>query len=156
MTFRIRGLSPEPFRHLYGLSDDALASHGARRVTADASHGFPDRIEMRDARVGETLLLVNHEHHAVATPYRSSYAIYVLEGSEKTYDRVDEIPEVLARRLISLRGFSADGTLLSADVINGTELRPAIATFFKNPAISYLHAHNAKAGCYAGRIDRVN
>src|SRR5262245_59414798 len=99
MSFRIRGLSPEPFRSLYGLSDEELASHGARRVTANADHGFPDRIEMRDAKAGETLLLVNHEHHAVATPYRSSYAIYVLEGSEAAYDRVDEIPEVLARRL---------------------------------------------------------
>ena len=155
MTFRIRGLSPEPFRHLYGLSDAALAGHGARRVIAEESHGYPDRIEMRDARAGEKLLLVNYEHHAVATPYRSSYAIYVLEGAEEAYDRTDEIPDVLARRLIALRGFSEDGTLLTADVMNGSELRPAIADFFANPAVSYLHAHNAKAGCYAGRIDRM-
>jgi Protein of unknown function (DUF1203) len=155
MSFRIQGLSPEPFRHLYGLSDDALAAHGAKRYVADKSPGFPDRIELRDARVGESLLLVNHEHHAASSPYRSSYAIFVREGAEQTYDRIDEIPDVLSRRLLSLRGFSAAGMLLNADVVEGRALEPLIASFFRDPQIAYLHAHNARQGCYAARIDRA-
>ena len=59
MSFRITGLSPEPFRHLYGLSDQELARHGVRRCIADKNHGFPDRVEMRDASVGEKLLLLS-------------------------------------------------------------------------------------------------
>lgn len=31
MDFRIVGLSPEPFRHLYGLSEQDLAAHGVIR-----------------------------------------------------------------------------------------------------------------------------
>jgi Protein of unknown function (DUF1203) len=155
MSFRIQGLSPEPFRHLYGLSDAALAAHGAKRYVADHSPGFPDRIELRDARVGESLLLVNHEHHAANSPYRSSYAIFVREGAEQTYDRIDEIPDVLQRRLLSLRGFSAEGMLLNADVVEGSALEPLIASFFLDPQIAYLHAHNARQGCYAARIDRA-
>ena len=57
MAFRITGLSAEPFRHLYGLSDRELALRGVKRYVADRSPGFPDRIEMRDAAVGEKLLL---------------------------------------------------------------------------------------------------
>ena len=34
MTFRITGLSPEPFRPLFGLSDAQLAARGARRTIA--------------------------------------------------------------------------------------------------------------------------
>ena len=49
MGFRITGLSPEPFRHLYGLSDQELVLHGVKRYIADKQPGFPDRIEMRDA-----------------------------------------------------------------------------------------------------------
>ena len=30
--FRITGLPPEPFRHLFGLSDEELAAHGAKRL----------------------------------------------------------------------------------------------------------------------------
>jgi hypothetical protein len=155
MTFRIRGLSPEPFRPLYGLSDAELAKRNARRYVAHESPGFPDRIEMRDARVGESLILVNHEHLPVATPYRSSHAVFVLEGAQETYDRIDDIPEVLSRRLLSLRGFSKDGMLLHADVLEGKTLRHAISAFFDKPGIAYLHAHNARQGCYAGLIERA-
>jgi Protein of unknown function (DUF1203) len=155
MSFRISGLSPEPFRHLYGLSDEALAAHGARRYVADESPGFPDRIELRDAKVDERLLLVNYEHHAANSPYRSRYAIFVLEGAEETYDRVGEIPDVLSRRLLSLRAFSHDGMLLKADVVEGAALEPLIAAFFHDSQIAYIHAHNARQGCYAARIDRA-
>ncbi len=155
MSFRISGLSPDPFRHLYGLSDEALAGYGSKRYVAHESPGFPDRIEMRDAKVGESLLLINYEHHAVNSPYRSSHAIFVLEGAENTYDRINEIPDVLARRLLSLRAFSMDGMLLNADVIEGKELKPSIEKFFEDPAVAYLHAHNARQGCYAARISRA-
>ncbi len=59
MSFRIKGLGSEPFQHLYGLKDEDLARYGARRYVADRKPGFPDRIEVRDAEPGESLLLVN-------------------------------------------------------------------------------------------------
>jgi hypothetical protein len=155
MSFRITGLSSEPFRHLYGLSDQELARHQARRCIADESPGYPDRIEMREAKRGESLLLVNYEHQPVETPYRSRHAIFVLEGATQTYDRIDEIPEVLERRLISLRGFSHEGMIVLGDVVEGLELGKAILRFFEKSKVAYIHAHNAKQGCYAARIDRA-
>ena len=62
MSFRITGLSPEPFRHLFGLPDGELARHGARRIAVDRAPGYPERIEMRDAEPGESVLLVNYTH----------------------------------------------------------------------------------------------
>lgn len=154
MSFRITGLPATSFRHLYGLSEAELKAHGARRYVADESPGFPDRIELRDARIGESLLLVNYVHQPANTPYRASHAIFVLEGAETTFDQIDAVPEVLTRRLLSLRGFSTEGMLLTADVIEGKDIRQAIEKFFANPAIDYIHAHNARQGCYAARIDR--
>ena len=55
MAFVVSGLSANPYRHLYGLSDSELADLGVKRCVADASPGFPDRIEMRDANPGESL-----------------------------------------------------------------------------------------------------
>lgn len=155
MTFRISGLSPEPFRHLYGLSDAELAEHGVKRYVVDEPVGFPDRIEMRDAQPGETVLLLNHVSQTADTPYRASHAIFVREGAEETYDRVDEVPDVLRLRLMSLRAFDKDGMMLDADVVEGKEIESIIERFFANPQVDYIHAHNAKRGCYAGRIDRA-
>jgi hypothetical protein len=94
MDFRIQGLSPEPFLPFYGLSDEILAIRNAKRYVANANSGFPDRIELRDAEPGERLILVNYVHQPAASPYRASHAVFVLEGAEKTYDAVNEIPEV--------------------------------------------------------------
>ena len=80
MSFRITGLSPRPFQHLFALSDEELARHSARRYVADAKPGFPDRIELRDAEPGETLILVNYVHQPADNPYRASHAIFVREG----------------------------------------------------------------------------
>jgi hypothetical protein len=155
MSFRITGLSPEPFRHLYGLSDEDLARHGAIRMMADEKPGFPDRIEMREAELGETVLLINHVCQPADTPYRAAHAIFVREGATETYDRVDEVPEVMRSRLLSLRAFDARGMMVDADVFLGTAIEEAISRFFANPAVAYIHVHNAKRGCYSGRIDRA-
>lgn len=155
MGFRITGLSADPFRHLYGLSDAELEGLGIRRYAADPSTSYTDRIEMRDARPGETVLLLNHVCQPADTPYRASHAIFVLEGAEETYVSVDEIPEVMRVYLQSLRAFDADGMMVAAEVAMGDEVEPTIERLFENPRTAYIHAHNAKQGCYAGRIDRA-
>lgn len=155
MSFQVSGLDPAPFRHLYGLSDEALAAHGAKRCVATARPGFPDRIEVRDAEPGETLLLLNYEHQPADTPYRASHAIFVREGAGTAYRGVDTIPEPLRIRPISLRAFNEAGEMVDADLVHGSELRPLIERFLADPVVAYLHAHYAKRGCYAARIDRA-
>lgn len=155
MSFRITGLSPAPFRHLFGLCDEELARHNARRYVANAKPGFPDRIGIRDAEPGETVLLVNYEHQPAATPYRASHAVYVSETADTVYDRVGKVPAALATRLISLRAFDADHMIVDADVTEGSVLAPVIERLLANDAVAYLHAHYAKRGCYAARIERA-
>ncbi len=155
MSFRITGLSPEPFRPLYGLSEEALAAQGVRAVIAEANSGYPDRIEMREGRAGERFLLLNHLCQPADTPYRATHAIYVRDGAEETYDRIGEVPEVMRSRLLSLRGYDEAGMIVDADVVEGREVEGLIERLFANPDVAYIHAHNAGRGCYSGRIDRI-
>ncbi|TPG56122.1 DUF1203 domain-containing protein [Sphingomonas glacialis] len=152
--FVLRGIDPAPFVPLYGLSDAALREHGALRMTVDASPGFPCRVSLEDAVVGESVLLLNYEHLPVDTPYRARHAIFVREGEAQAAYHVDHVPRQLAIRLLSLRAFDAAGMMRDADVVEGRDLVAAIERFFADPAIAYLHAHNAKPGCFAARIDR--
>jgi len=154
MSFRITGLSPQPFRHLFGLSDEELAKHGARRYVADTKPGYPDRIEVRDAETGEKLILLNYIHQPADNPYRASHAIFVREGAETAFDRTNEIPDALRSRQISLRAFDADDLMVDADVVDGRDMESVIERFFADPHIAYIQAHYAKRGCYAARIDR--
>lgn len=154
MHFRIRGLPAEPFTDLFTLSDAELAQHCAVRRTVDADHGYPCRVSLTDAKIGDEVILVNYEHLAVATPYRSRHAIYVRKG-EIRFDAVDEVPQMLRKRLLSLRGFDGDGMMTSADVVEGRDIEAAIARQLADPLTRYLHAHIARPGCYAAHIERA-
>jgi len=155
MAFRISGLAPARFAHLFGLDDAALAAHGALRVVADESPGFPDRLALRDAEIGDTLLLVHHVHHDVATPFRASHAIYVREGETARFNAVDTVPEVLRRRIVSLRAFDAAGMLRDADLAEGDAIAPALDRMLAAAGVDYVHIHFAKPGCYAALARRA-
>jgi hypothetical protein len=156
MSFRITGLSPEPFRPLFGLSDEELAAQNVRRYIADSKPGFPDRVEVRDAEPGETVLLLNYTHQPADTPYRASHAIFVAEGAKVRYDRIDEVPPALRFRTLSLRAFDKDNLIVDADLVDGGNVESVIQRFFADPRVAYIHAHYAKYGCYAARIDRLS
>jgi len=156
MSYVVSGLPLDPFRPLFGLSDEALAEHGAIRCRVDANPGFPCRVTLEDAQPGETVLLLNYEHLDVDSPYRSRHAIFVSEAATQSRRLVDEIPSALAvRKAISLRAFDDAGMMLDAEIASGADLEPIIARMFADPATAYLHAHNAGRGCYAARIDRA-
>lgn len=151
-SFRIRGLPAQDFSHLFGMSDAQLVEHGARRMTA-ADSGYPCRVSLTDAAAGDTVVLVNYEHHRVESPFRSSFAIYVREG-EQTFDAINEVPVQLRKRLLSLRAYDASGMLLMADVVDGGQLEAGIEPMLANGAVAYIHVHFAKPGCYAALIER--
>lgn len=155
MSYVIRGLDSAPFRHLYGLSEEALAAERVVRMAVTRKPGAPCRITLEDAEPGETVLLINHEHLPVDTPYRSAHAIFVREGAETAARFEGVIPEQLAIRLLSVRAFDAAGMMTEADVVEGSDLEPLIARFFADPVVAYLHVHNAKRGCFAARVDRA-
>jgi hypothetical protein len=155
MTFTVSSLPLEPFAPLFGLDDATLAAHEALRVTADARFAFPCRVTLDDAEPGETLILLNHQHQDADTPFRSSHAIYVRETATAPVSTIGALPPALRRRLLSLRGFDATGMLRDAEVVEGAAAEPVIARLLADPRVAYLHAHYARPGCYAARIDRV-
>lgn len=152
MSFRITGLPAENFSHLFALDDAELAALGAVRRTAE--HAAPCRISLTDATPGDEVILVNYEHHAVDSPYRMRFAIFVRQG-EKTYDNVDEVPEQLRKRTLAARAFDSDGMMLKFELIEGAKLEDAIGRLFAEPRTAYLHLHYAAPGCYAARVERA-
>ena len=154
MQYHISGLPVAPFTPYFGLSTYALANSGIIRRIVDSRPGFPCRVSLCDAELGESVLLLNYEHLNVASPYRSQHAIYVRETAIEAKLAPGEIPEVLRLRLLSVRGFDDAGMMVGADVVQGRELESVITQLFANPQTAYLHVHNAKPGCYAARIDR--
>ena len=155
MPFQISALPAERFHHLFGADEKKLAVHGATRMTVDSYPGFPCRISLEDVRAGETVLLLNFEHQATKSPYRSRHAIFVREHAEEARLDPGDVPDQLKRRLLSIRAFDADDMMIDADVIDGSDFETCVEAMLANPKALYLHVHNAKRGCYAARVDRA-
>lgn len=155
MSFRITGLPPEHFADLFALPDEELARRGAvRRIADGRSPGYPCRVSLTDSLPGDELLLVNYEHHAVASPYRMRFAVYVRPGEER-FDAVDTVPEQLRLRTLAVRTFDEGAMMVGWELVDGRELEGAIERLFADPKAAYLHVHFAAPGCYAARVDRA-
>ena len=151
MTYRIAGLDPAPYKPLFGLSDEALASRGIVRMRV-TDPTFPCRISLVDRPVGEEVLLLNHVSHDVANPYRASHAIFVSDAAQGEF--VDQVPPVFQKRVLSLRGFDRDGMMIEAMLTQPGEADAGIRRLFENPDVEIIHAHNAVRGCFSAKIER--
>lgn len=154
MTYSISGLKSEQFAPLFAMDDETLVQHNARRVVAGADKGWPCRMTLEDAKAGESLILLHHVSHDVATPYRSAYAIYVRETAGDAASFVDETPPVFEGRPMAFRAFDEAGMLTSAGLALPGQADARIRELFDDERIAYIHAHNAAHGCFSARIDR--
>ena len=154
MSYVVKGIDPAPYRPLFGLPDEELARRGIIRIAVTAKPSFPCRVSLTDRDIGESVLLINHLSHDVANPYRATHAIFVTEGADAPGEYVDEIPPVFETRILSLRGFDADGMMVDAIVTQPGEAEAGIDKLFTEPQIQTIHAHNAARGCFSAKIER--
>jgi len=147
--FQLVGISPDPFQSLFALPDADLARLHIRRIVATEKPGFPCRVSLVDAEVGEDLLLLPYTHQPAATPYRASGPIFVRKGAKQRFLTVNEVPEYVSLRLMSLRAYDSAHMIVDADVCEGQNAAPAIERLFGDARVQYIHLHNAKRGCFS-------
>jgi hypothetical protein len=154
MNFRVYALPLEEFAPLLALDDGELRVMGGKRYVADRTPGFPCRVSLVDAAPGERVVLIPFTHLPADSPYRASGPVFVREAARQAAPRLNEVPALLRSRLLSLRAYDADALMVDADVVDGRELESVVERLFMDSGVARLHAHFARPGCYACRIDR--
>jgi len=119
-----------------------------------ADGNYPCRVSLTDSQPGEELVLVNYEHHSVDSPYRMRFAIFVRKG-EQTYDKVNEIPEQLRKRMLAVRAFDSKGMMVDHRLVDGQQVESIIERLLSPSNVDYLHIHFASPGCYAAKVERA-
>lgn len=153
--FRLVPLPVDDFLPLFELSDEQLLERSARWLVADEKPGFPCRVSLADAEVGERVLAIPFVHHDGGSPYRASGPVFVRERARTASPAVNEVPLMFRHRLLSLRAYDSDGMMLGARTIPGTELAQAIVEHFEDPRVEYQHIHNASPGCFDCEVRRA-
>jgi hypothetical protein len=155
-SFQLVGLSPESFAPLFALSEAELSRIDAQRVFADSKPGFPCRVSLEDAEIGEELLLLPFEHQPAASPYRSSGPIFVRKAARQTVVEPGAIPDYVRTRLLSVRVYDAAHQMIDAAVCPGSEVARIIDSMFSRGEAAYIHLHNANRGCFSCAVRRLD
>lgn len=148
-TFRLAGIDHAPFEPLFRLSDDELSARQAVRVRANAQPGYPCRVSLCDAEVGEELLLLPYEHQPARSPYRAGGPIYVRRDATRRILEPGEMPTYVTRRMISVRAYDSADLMIDAQVCDGRDVADVLHGLLENRAVAYLHLHNAARGCFS-------
>ena len=119
-----------------------------RMICAESKPGYPCRVSLQDAEVGDTVILLPFAHLDAASPYRASGPIFVRADADTARLAVNEIPEMLSRRLLSLRAYDSGHMMIDAATLEGSELAETLGRWFDNAAVEYVHVHNARPGCF--------
>ncbi len=155
MNYQLRGLEPAQFERYFALNDAELAERGMRRMRVDKPVGFPCRISLEDAPVGEDVLLLTFTHQDSRSPYRASGPIFVRPGRPESARIVNTLPTYLTLRPLSVRAYDAADEMVDAEVVDGGEAAPLIERYLELADVAYLHIHYARRGCFACRVDRA-
>ena len=101
------------------------------------------------------MILFNYAHQPEDSPYRATHAVFVREHAEQAELSINEVPEVIRSRLMSLRFFDEHHMMIDADVVEGPGVAEALSRAFDKDEIAYVHLHNAKPGCFAASAFRA-
>jgi len=154
-SFRLVGLAFEPFAPLFALSDGELLERDARRVFAETKPGYPCRVSLADAEIGEELLLLPYEHQPARSPYKSSGPIFVRKAAVQAHVEPGVLPDYVRTRLISVRAYDSNDFMTDATVCAGNDAAEAIQKMFADSQVAYIHLHNADRGCFSCAVKRA-
>jgi len=155
MNFRIKAFDDREFVALFNLGNSELEKIGAVKMIVDEFPGFPCRVSLEDAEIGEEVILLPYQHHKTNSSYQSSGPIFVRKIAKSSIYEINEIPKMFNHRLLSLRGYDKNAIMKDASVIEGNNLKAQIFKIFENDDIQYIHIHNAKPGCYNCLVERA-
>ena len=153
--FKISAIEND-FNHFFNLSKEELQSKGAVKMIVDEKPGYPCRVSLEDAEIGEEVILFPFQHHITDSPYQSNGPIFIRKDVKSVELAINEIPRMLLHRLLSLRVFDQNGMMIDAITIEGDRLKDQIQVIFTNISALYIQIHNSSPGCYNCQVNRMN
>ncbi len=154
-NFIIEALPDTEFKQYTQLNNEQLKPLNAKWLIADANPGYPCRVSLVDAQIGERVLVLPYIHHNVNSAYQGSGPIFVREQAIKKNLVINEIPAFLHHRQLSVRAYNCENNMIAARITSGAELTKILDQLLDDAAIEYIHIHNAGPGCFNCAVYRA-
>lgn len=155
IDFQIKGLDRDQFLPYFDMSESELGSAGVYLFQADKSPFYPCRVSLVDAEPGEQVLALSYRHLNVSSPYNATGPIFIRANAIECRPEVNEVPEMLRHRQLSVRGYSGAHRMIEADTAEGRQIETVLTRQFHNEHVKYIQIHNAGPGCFNCSVTRV-
>ena len=131
------------------------AGNPLRRMTAD--HPSPCRVCLRDAAVGEPVLLGSYNLPRPRGIYWTPSPIFVHATPCVPFDAADQVAPILRGRVISVRAYDAEDQCVYdiGFAGDGVEIDGPLARALDDPRTAFVNVHTAKPGCLLCRVERA-
>lgn len=154
INFKIYSLDKEQFDNFFEMGENDLNKLNIKKIIVDENPGYPCRVSLEDAEIGEEVMLINYEHIKKNSPYDSKGPIFVRKNAKNKDFGVNEIPSMFIHRTLSIRGYDSNYYMIYANTIKGETLKEILITAFENEKIDFIHIHNSSPGCYNCLVKR--
>ncbi|MBL4659634.1 MAG: DUF1203 domain-containing protein [Alcanivoracaceae bacterium] len=155
IKFQIKAIKHNEVQHLFSLTNDELSKYNAKRILVNEKPGYPCRVSLKEANIGETIITFPYNHHDVDSPYNATGPIFIRDNVQTATPKVNVIPEILQNRFLSVRIYDSQNMMIDATTIQGKDLKSTIQKLFQNKFAHYIHIHNANPGCYNCSVERA-
>ena len=116
-AFRILPLPQSIADQIREKRSDAHGNVELQPTRTEEPRALPCRVCLEEASVGEEMLLFSYSPFERPVPYRNVGPIFVHATACRPYDRPATVPDLMRRRLLALRGYSAQDRMIECDLV---------------------------------------
>lgn len=129
-------------------------SAAARSKVADGP--LPCRRCLRNAEVGDDLVLAPYDPFTVRSPYAGDGPVFVhADGCERFESIPGAVSEQVGGRVLSVRAYDEAAMMTASTVFEGARFPQRAEELLADANVAFLHVHFAGPGCFAFRVDRA-
>ena len=143
------------------IRDTRTDDYGHAVIEQTATGLGPCRVSLKPFRRGEDRrLLLSHSPFAIDNAFNQPGPVFIQAAEVEPYADIHRFPpEIKANKKsfpLTLIGYSTDQQMVFTQLVGDADVDELIVEILKtHPEVDYLHARNAKAGCYICRIERA-
>lgn len=133
-----------------------------RPVTGQVATGFgPCRVSLKPFEVGkDERLLFSYSPFAINNAFNQPGPVFIHKKDVEPYKDIFKFPEEIKADKtnfpLTLLGYTRDQQMIFTKLVGDADVDELIEeTLNQKPAIEYLHARNAEAGCFICKIERI-
>jgi hypothetical protein len=129
-------------------------SAAARSKVADGP--LPCRRCLRNAEVGDELVLAPYDPFVVRSPYAGAGPVFVHAGGCEPFESIPgAVSEQVGGRVLSVRAYDEAAMMTASTVFEGERFPQRAEQLLSDTDVAFLHVHFARPGCFAFRVDRA-